>query len=118
AGILAQCDRPPSERPTVLDDAYPIYTHVATTPAAVSAVPAERLHKALQESVLSGLFPALGPFFQHCQQEADAIEGLRVEMAARHYALERGAPPETYGDLLGTYLTALPKGIAASDRVP
>jgi hypothetical protein len=117
AGILGQCDRPPALRPSTVDDAYPIYTHDSSTPRSVRAVRPERLQAALEESILRGLFPALGPFLLHCQQETDALRGLRVEMAARHYALERGAPPGNYGALVGTYLRALPEGVSSDDPV-
>ena len=38
-------------------------------------------------------------------------------MAERAFAIERGRPPKTYGELLGPYLKTLPNGIGPPDPV-
>jgi hypothetical protein len=116
-GILAQCDRPTRDRTAPFDASYPIYVHDDETPRALRAVPPERLLTGLEDSVLVGLFPAMGPFFRQCQEDVDTIQRLELEMAARHYILEWGSPPGTYGALVGAYIRALPAGLGPDDAV-
>jgi hypothetical protein len=89
----------------------PIYAHDKRTPKAVRAISPEALDAWLRDSIVHDL----GPFSIHLQScldtEMGTFDELALKMAERAFAIERGRPPKTYGELLGPYLKALPDGI-------
>jgi hypothetical protein len=111
AGYLAQCDRPPALRPRLGFPSWMIYNHDKFTPKAVRAISPEALESWTRDSILY----AIGPFSNMLQSQLDAemstFDELALEMAERAFAIERGRPPRTYGELLGHYLKALPDGV-------
>ena len=75
----------------------------------------------LERVAQSSLYQALGydnPTSMHwIDSNAAHLDALVLRMAERGYTLEHGRPPRTYADMLGSYLQALPNGIAAGDAV-
>lgn len=110
AGYLAQCDRPPALRPKLVSQYEIIYAHDQLTPKAVRAISPEALESWVRDSIVHDL----GPYSMHLQTRLDTEKGtfdeLALKMAERAFAIERGRPPKTYGELLGPYLKTLPEG--------
>jgi len=116
AGQLAQSDRPPGDRPPVVNDRYMIYAIDARTPANLTRI---------KPQILAGWaracsFRANGLGLSFAQGAIRAIEGqldqLRMRMAERAFQLDHGGQPaRTFGDLFPAYLDALPAGITAGD---
>jgi hypothetical protein len=50
-------------------------------------------------------------------EEPVTFDELLLAMAERLFAIERGRPPRTFGELLGPDLKALPDGIAPYDPI-
>ena len=117
AGWLAQCDRPPSERARLISRNYVIFEVDSNTPLVMKSISPLELERVAQSS----LYHALGynnPTSMHwIDSNAAHLDALVLRMAERGYTLEHGRPPRTYADLLGSYLQALPNGIAAGDAV-
>jgi hypothetical protein len=117
AGYLAQCDRSRAHRPRLLDRFSVIYDHDARTPPSVRAISPEALDAWARDSIVRDL----GPFYPHLEAslaaEPGTFEDFTMKMAERAFAIERGRPARTYGELLGGYLKALPDGIAPQDRL-
>jgi hypothetical protein len=117
AGYLAQCDRPPALRPKLVYPNWMIYDHDKLTPQAVREISPEALEAWTRDSILY----AIGPFSNMLQSRLDTepglLENLALTMAERAFAIERGRPPRTYGELLGPYLRTLPAGIEPQDPV-
>jgi hypothetical protein len=111
AGYLAQCDRPRAERARLRFPSGPIYDHDARTPPAVRSLAPEALESWAKDSIVY----VLGPFSVGLQGrldgEASTFDDLALAMAERAFAIERGRPARTYGELLGGYLRALPEGV-------
>ncbi len=114
-GYLAQCDRPPARRPRLLFPTSMIYDHDARTPQSVRAIAPDALESWSRDSIVMDL----GPFNPHLQgdldTEARTFEDLSLNMAERAFVIERGRPPQRYGELLGPYLKTLPDGIEPLD---
>jgi hypothetical protein len=117
AGYLAQCDRPPALRPKLAIPDWMIYAHDKLTPPAVRAISPEALESWARDSILYAIGPFRNILQSHLDTEVDHFESLTLKMAERTFAIERGRPPKTYGELLGPYLKALPDGFAPHDLV-
>lgn len=104
-----------SLRPKILFTFLMIYDHDERTPQPVRAISPDALESWARDSIVM----ALGPFVHHLQVKLDAEPGtfdqLSLKMAERAFVIERGRPPRTYGELLGTYLKTLPEGIEPQD---
>jgi hypothetical protein len=117
ANMLSQCDRPRSKRAKVRDASFLLYEGNGNTPPSVRGLGPERLQQWLLTSDLHALFPALGSTMNRCDGDFASFDLLRLVIALRAYGLDRGAPPTTFGDLLGPYLKTLPEGFEAGDPV-
>ena len=117
AGILAQCDRPPGERPKLASKKYMIFDLDPRTPATVAAIAPDDLASWADRSAYA--FLANDPTFalSRIEGEAATFDTYLLRMAERAYEIERGRPPRTYGELLGSYLRALPEGIEPGDLI-
>jgi hypothetical protein len=115
AGLLAQIDKERTSRPPLASKQLPIFTIDVDTPTALQSLSPERL----EELALSG--PAFlnsngFPFVMvRLDFEQSLFEGLRVRLAEKAYALEKGHPPKLYGDLVPAYLESLPEGFSEKD---
>jgi hypothetical protein len=117
AGYLAQCDRPPALRPKLEFPNWMIYDHDKFTPQSVRAISPEALESWTRDSILNEIGPFSNLLQSHLDTEASLFGNLSLKMAERAFAIERGRPPKTYGELLGPYLKALPDGIEPLDLV-
>jgi len=116
AGQLAQSDRPPGDRPPVVDDRYMIYAIDARTPANLTRIKPQ----ILADWARACSFRANGLGLSFGQGVIRATEGqldqLRMRMAERAFQLDHdGQPARTFGDLFPAYIDALPAGITAGD---
>ncbi len=135
ANWLAQVNRLPGERVAVaLEKPTLIYAADPTAPAAANAVEPEELSAAIEHTTLARLF------FHHGERDNDdgtlrapywswegtgalALEQKRraaliLKLAALLHERERGRLPAKAGDLVGTYLKALPPGINGDEPIP
>ncbi len=117
AGYLAQCDRPRPLRPRLLFEGPMIFDHDARTPPAVRAIAPGDLDAWYRDSVLRDLGPFSSMMLGLLDAELGTFDRFRLRMAERAFAVERGRPPRTYGELLGPYLKALPEGVEPGDLV-
>jgi hypothetical protein len=115
AGLLAQCDRPPSVRPTWFSARHMIYNVDSQTPTAVASISPAELMAWADKSLLGVVSSASAQVIARLEGERGIFDGLRIAMAERAYELERGKPPATYRDLLGAYLKELPEGFDPDD---
>ncbi|WP_435008640.1 hypothetical protein P12x_005850 [Tundrisphaera lichenicola] len=117
AGYLSQCDRPSSTRPKLLHQWLMIYDHDARTPPSVRAISPDALESWGRDSIVY----ELGPFQPQIQgildSELRTFDRFTLKMAERAFEIERGRPPKTHGELIGSYLKALPAGVEPSDLV-
>jgi hypothetical protein len=81
----------------------------------VRALGPEGLKAWLKSSDLPILLPAFGSFVGRCTGDRATFDMLRLTMALRTYALERGTPPRRFGDLVGPHLKTLPEGFETPD---
>jgi hypothetical protein len=117
AGYLAQCDRSRPLRPKLLFADSMIYDHDARTPQAVRAITPETLEAWSRDSILHELTPFRSILQSYLDSEPGTFDPLTLEMAERAFAIERGRPPKTYGELLDGYLKTLPDGIEPTELV-
>jgi hypothetical protein len=117
AGYLAQCDRPRAVRAKLLFADSMIYDHDDQTPQAVRSIAPDVLEAWSRDSILI----ELGPYSNNLQARLDAEPGMFdqfiLSLAERAFAIERGRPPKTYGELLGGYLKTLPDGVEPTELV-
>jgi hypothetical protein len=117
AGYLAQCDRPRAARPKLLFADSMIYDHDARTPPVVRSISSESLESWWKDSVLNDLGPYSNLIQTYLDAEVSTFDQFRLRMAERAFVIEHGRPPKTYGEMLGSYLKALPEGIEPEDLV-
>jgi hypothetical protein len=117
ASILSQCDRPAAQRAKLLDPELTLYAHDSATPEAVRRIRPEKLREWFQSSELLRVYPALGRTLGEADGDAAVFDLVRLEMALRQHAFDHGAPPKSYGELVGPYLKALPLGFEPGDAV-
>ena len=117
AGYLAQCDRPRALRPGLVSPIWMIYQHDKSTPPAVRAISASALDSWAKDSILNEIGAPSNDLQVRLDFEAGTFDQLILRMAERAFAIERGRPPKTYGELLGPYLKTLPDGIGPQDLV-
>ncbi|MEO6812006.1 MAG: hypothetical protein ABI353_23090 [Isosphaeraceae bacterium] len=118
ANWLAQCDRPPRLRPLMIGTRKTprlVYDAPVALPTGLS-MPAAELARLLESSWLARSsilnYEAFeGAFGRDRAQQS----GLVVALANRLYEVERGAFPESLGDLIGPYLDRLPEGYISDD---
>jgi hypothetical protein len=117
AGWLAQCDRPSTERARMISQNYAIFEIDSSTPSALASIAPLGLERAAKSSLyqLLGYDNPTSIFW--IDSDAGHLDALVLRMAERGFTLEHGRPPQTYADLLGSYLQKLPYGLAASDAV-
>ena len=94
-----------------------IYDLDAQTPPVVASISPQELKAWADKSALRAMASGTSVGLARIQAERGIFDTLRVEMAERAYELERGKPPATYRDLLGTYLKALPEGFNPEDMI-
>ncbi len=117
AGILAQCDRPRAVRPKLAGDSpYLIYDIGAATPPAIASLTPEELTAWADRSAYRSFRNvALGNLLSRVDFERGLFDDLILQMAQRAYRIDHGKPASTFGDLLGSYLEALPDGFEPGD---
>ncbi len=114
AGHLAQVERPQALRPKLRFEIFMIYDIDPRTPPALRLLTPEELNAWVMSSAAKwfGSFRQVQPLVD---AEPGIFELLQLKMAERAYRLDRGRPPKTFADLLGTYLKTLPEGIEPGD---
>ncbi len=117
ADILAQCDRPRGERPKIASSRYMIYEIDPRTPSAVAAMKPDELAGWADRSLYSTITGDFGFQYARIELESTIFDSFLFQMAERAYQIEHGQAPTTYGDLLGSYLKALPEGFEPGDSV-
>jgi hypothetical protein len=123
ANLLAVCDLPPDRRPTVAcsipnlagapgpKTLVELYKLDASAPASARALAPEEVLKWYRTTLYaSRCSPALLMIIRAIDAERQTQANLVIALANRLYEIERGKPPETYEDLVGPYLKALPDG--------
>ena len=118
ANWLAHCGEPPGRRPLMIGTkAAPWLVYDAPGPG---GMPARELVRLIESSPLCKDFlPSLGAFGQALDRDRAQRAGLVMTLAGRLYELERGKPPGSPDDLIGTYLDRLPEGyIRPADGEP
>lgn len=115
--LLAYCDLPPEQRPSRKGaGGLMFYAEMPGAPAGAHALPPEQVGAWLQSAPLARLtLPAAENALRAMDGQRRRHDSLIVTLAERLYRREQGRPPKTYGDLLGTYLDALPFGFEAGD---
>lgn len=122
ANLLAVCDLPAARRPPVacqlpnpgggpglLADLYQLDD--SSTPQARAIQPERVIGWFRSTLYASRLTPALSPILQAIDREKTTQATLVIALANRLFEKERGKPPESYRDLVGPYLEALPEGL-------
>jgi hypothetical protein len=118
AGLLAQCDRPQSARPTLVSRKYTIYDVDPLTPRSVAALTPKELTEWAERSTFMATVGNLsGGILTRVDAESGIFDTFLLRMAERAYEIEHGKPPKTYADLLGPYLKTLPEGFEPGDYV-
>lgn len=114
--MLAQIERPVAERPPIVAPGHMIFAIDAATPAPLTRITPARLAAWADASGAHDAYRDVDWSLGRIQAAVDQVDQLAVAIAARAHRLDHaGQAPETYGDLLGPYLDALPAGLAADD---
>ena len=117
-GQLAQCDRPAADRPAVVSPEYLIYALDPTTPPPLNRIRPEQLAVWADAPGYRDVNREPGWALAMNATRRNQLDTLRLRLAERAYALDHvEQPPTTYGDLLSTYIDALPPGIAPGDTL-
>jgi len=121
ANWLPYCDLPASRRPPVAKfpatpagPAAPdleLYEPDATSPASARALPPEAIERWCRTTIYAEMcVPVYGSVNAALARERATQARLVIALANKLYQRERGKPPETFEELVGPYLKALPEG--------
>ncbi len=123
ANLLEVCDLPPDRRPPVACPlpnltGFPgsptladLYQLDGTAPPPAKALPPDEILRWYRTTLYaSRLSPSLKMLINVIDTERVTQANLVIALANRLYEIERGKPPETFEELVGPYLKALPEG--------
>ena len=124
ANLLSVCDLPARSRPPVVCSLpnltgrggtptllVNLYAVDASMPESARALPPAKILEWYQSTLYARhLTPALINIMKAVDTERVTQANLVIALANRLYEVERGKPPETFEELVGPYLKALPEG--------
>ena len=81
----------------------------------MQAIAPDALESWLRDSIVKDVNPFSSHFQRYFDSEASTFNEVALKMAERAFAIDRGRPARTYGELLGGYLKTLPDGLEPQD---
>jgi hypothetical protein len=114
---LAYCDLPRDERPGQTGTAaLSQFKPGQHPPRDAHLMPPEELERQVRKAPLARqILPAVSQCLNAMDRERLRHDGLVVTLAELLYRREKGSPPKTLGDLVGTYLDELPPEFGPMD---